>query len=49
MRSPGIERFSHIHHATIVTGQPGIGQHAIVYIFYDFDLSDFMLQENRSC
>jgi hypothetical protein len=26
LRSPGIDRFSHIHHATIVTGQPGIGQ-----------------------
>jgi hypothetical protein len=37
-QSPGIDWFSHIHHATIVTGQPGIGQFASVYIFYHFDL-----------
>lgn len=48
LQSPGIDRFSYIHHATIVTGQPGIGQYAIVYIFYSFDLSDFILQERRS-
>jgi hypothetical protein len=41
--SPGIDRFSHINHATIVTGQPGIGQYAIVSIFYNFDLSDIIL------
>jgi hypothetical protein len=34
LRSPGTERFAYSHHATIVTGQPGIGQYAIVYIFY---------------
>lgn len=48
LRSPGIDRFSHVHHATIITGQSGIGQYAIVYIFYHFDLSDFILQERRS-
>ena len=25
LQSPGLDRFSSIHHATIVTGQPGIG------------------------
>jgi hypothetical protein len=48
LRSPGIDRFSYIHHATIITGQPGIGQYAAVYIFYNFALSDFILQERRS-
>lgn len=48
LRSPGIDRFSHIQHATIITGQPGIGQYTSVYIFYNSDLSDFILQERRS-
>ena len=45
LQSPGLDRFSSIHHATIVTGQPGIGQYAVVYNFYNLDLSDFLLQE----
>ena len=48
LRLPGIDRFSYINHATIVTGQPGIGQYAIVSIFYNFDLSDIILQARRS-
>jgi hypothetical protein len=31
LQSPRLERFSFIHHATIVTGQPGIGQYAVIY------------------
>ena len=40
-------RFSHPCHATIVTGQPGIGQCAIAYIFYNSDLLDLIPQENQ--
>ena len=47
-QSPSIDWFSHIHHATIVTGQPGIGQFASVYIFYHFDLLVIILQERQS-
>lgn len=28
-----MDRFSSVHHATIVTGQPGIGQYYIIYIY----------------
>jgi len=41
-------RFSHPCHATIVTGQPGVGQCAIAYIFYNFDLLDLIHQESQS-
>jgi hypothetical protein len=30
LKSPGADRFARIHHATIITGQPGIGE----YTFY---------------
>jgi hypothetical protein len=29
VKSPDLDRFASIHHATIVTGQPGIGQYLI--------------------
>ena len=29
VKSPDLDRFARIHHATIVTGQPGIGQYLI--------------------
>jgi hypothetical protein len=29
VKSPALDRFARIHHATIVTGQPGIGQYLI--------------------
>ena len=39
---PQSEKFSHLCHATIVTGQPGIGQYIIIAIFYNFDLLDLI-------
>ena len=41
-------RFSRPHHATIVTGQPGVGQCAIAHIFYNFELLDLIHQESQS-
>ena len=41
-------KFSDSSHATIVTGQPGVGQCAIAYVFYDFDLLDLIHQESQS-
>jgi hypothetical protein len=29
LKSPDLDRFARIHHATIVTGQPGVGQYLI--------------------
>jgi hypothetical protein len=48
LRSPGLNHFSYVHHATIVTGQPGIDQYAVICTFYYLDLSDFILQEKWS-
>jgi hypothetical protein len=48
LQSPGMDHFSSIYHATIVTGQSGIGQCAVIYNFYNLDLSDFILQARRS-
>ena len=46
-KSPELDRFASIHHATIITGQPGIGRY-LIYTLLDFDLSDFIFQEKRS-
>jgi hypothetical protein len=37
-----------LHHSTIVTGQPGIGQYAIAHTFYNFSSLDFVFQERHS-
>ena len=45
---PQSQKFAHLCHATIVTGQPGVGQCAIVDIFYNFVLLNLIHQESRS-